>query len=133
MVLGLSVSLLSVSVLEDEWYKVEFRDGTMLVQCESRSPGWSGDAWHQGGSLNRLLGQFVDSFRGSLELSNRGSLVVGTSDCLFESDNCEAPMGVPRMDMSPFQSSMWVAKDASEGVATAIEGVMVEQSAGPLS
>ena len=55
MVLGLNVSLLSVSVLEDEWYE-EFRGGAVLVQCESWSPGCSGDAWHQGRSLYRLLG-----------------------------------------------------------------------------
>ena len=65
MVLGLSVSLLSVSVLEDEWYEVEFQDGAVLVQCESRSPGCSSDAWHQGGSLNRLLGpMLIISYRG---------------------------------------------------------------------
>ena len=73
------------------------------------------------------------SFRGSLELSSRGSLVVGTSDWLFESDSCGTPVGVPSMDMSPDQSSVWVAKDASEGVATAAEDVMVDLLARPLS
>ena len=63
MVLGLIVILLSLSVLEDEQY--EFLGGAVLVQCESWSPGCIGDAWHQGGSLNRLLGQAVVSFRGS--------------------------------------------------------------------
>ena len=65
MVLGLSVILLSVSVLEDEWYEVELQDGVVLVRCESWSPGCSGEPWHQGGLLDRLLGQPVVSFRGS--------------------------------------------------------------------
>ena len=34
MVLGLIVILLSLSVLEDEWYE-EFQGGAVLVQCES--------------------------------------------------------------------------------------------------
>ena len=63
---GMSVSFLSVSVVEDERYK-------------SWSPGCSGDAWHQWGSLYRLLGYPVVSLRGSLELSYRGSMVVGSS------------------------------------------------------
>ena len=44
MVLGLIVILLSVSVLEDVWYE-EFQDGVVLVQCESWSPGCSGEPW----------------------------------------------------------------------------------------
>ena len=64
MVLGLIVILLSVSVLEDEQYE-EFLGGTVFVQCENWSPGCSGEPWHQGGSLDRLLGQPVYSFRGS--------------------------------------------------------------------
>lgn len=76
------------------------------------------------GSLCRLLRQPVVSFRGSLELISRGSLVVGTSDWLFESDSCGTPVGVLRMDMSHDQSSVWVARDASEGATTAAKDVM---------
>ena len=64
MVLGLIVILLSVSVLEDEQYE-EFLGGAVLVWCESWSPRCSGEPLHQGGSLDRLLGQPVVSFRGS--------------------------------------------------------------------
>ena len=64
MVLGLIVILLSLSVLEDEWYE-EFQGGAVRIQCESWSPGCSGEPWHQGGSLDRLLGQPMVSFRGS--------------------------------------------------------------------
>ena len=105
----------------------------MLTRCESWSLGCNGDVWHQGGSLNRLLEQPMDNFRGSLELGTRGSLVVGTSDWFVESNSCQALVGVPHMDMSLIQSSMWVARDASEGAATTAEDVMVEQSIGPLS
>ena len=54
MVLGLIVILLFVLVLEDEQYE-EFLGGAVLVQCESWSPRCSGEPWHQGGSLDRLL------------------------------------------------------------------------------
>ena len=64
MVIGLIVILLSLSVLKDEWYE-EFHGGAVLVRCESWSPGCSHEPCHQGSSLDRLLGQPVDSFRGS--------------------------------------------------------------------
>ena len=64
------------------------------------------------------------SFRGSLELSSRGSLVVGTSDWLFESDSCGNLVAVLQMDMSPNQSSAWVAIDVLEGATTTTKDVM---------
>ena len=104
----------------------------MLVQCERWNPGYNSDAWHQGGMLKRLLGQRVVNVRGSLELSTRGSLVVGTSDWLVESDNCGAPVGVSRMDMSHVHSLVWVAREASEGEAIVAEDMMMELLAEPL-
>ena len=78
------------------------------------------------GSLYRLFGQPVVSFRGSLELSSRGSLVVGTNDWLSEYDSCGTTMGVLQMDMSLDQSLVWVARDASclEGETTTTKEVM---------
>ena len=63
-------------------------------------------------------------FRESLELSSRGSLVVGISDWLSESDRCRALVGLPWMDMSPNQSLAWVARDVSEGATTTTKDVM---------
>ena len=56
-------------------------------------------------------------------MSSKGILVVGTSDWFSKSDNCGALVGVPQMDISPSQSSLWVARDASglEGITITVE------------
>lgn len=83
---GLTISLLSMTALEDEKYEVEFQDGAILIR--SVRVGTQDAAVMlsiKEGSLHKLLGHHVVGFRGSLELSFRGSLEFGQ----IESSRCE--------------------------------------------
>lgn len=78
-ILGLSVNLLSISAFEDERYEVEFKDEEVFI-CSTRA-GVHDATMMLGireGSLCRLLGHPMVSFKGSLELSSRGSLGFGS-------------------------------------------------------